>query len=64
MLGSQLLISNGKQVFAEGTTGPDGVWLAAFKDLPRPADVSHWSRSYKGDDVRVFARSGGMSRWG
>ncbi|MCR4414076.1 MAG: MG2 domain-containing protein, partial [Thermoguttaceae bacterium] len=43
----KLLISNGKQVFAEGTTGKDGVFRGEFKEL---ADAA---------DVRVFAVAGG-----
>ena len=39
----RLLVSNGKQVFAEGTTGADGVFQKAYKEL---ADAG---------DVRVFA---------
>ena len=41
--GVRLLISNGKQVFAEGTTGKDGVFRGEFKELAQS------------DDVRVFA---------
>src|SRR5208283_4160753 len=41
--GARLLVSNGKQVLVEGTTGPDGVFRSAIKDL-RSAN-----------DLRVFA---------
>jgi len=45
--GARLLISNGRQVFAEGTTGDDGVFHQQYKDLKEAADV------------RVFATSEG-----
>ncbi|MGQ9575090.1 MAG: tetratricopeptide repeat protein [Thermoguttaceae bacterium] len=35
----RLLISDGKQVFAEGTTGKDGVFRGEFKELKDAADV-------------------------
>jgi alpha-2-macroglobulin len=37
--GVRLLISNGQQVFAEGTTGPDGVFKQSYKELHDAADV-------------------------
>ena len=42
----KLLISNGKQVFAEGVTGKDGVFRGEFKELK------------DAQDVRVFAVAG------
>jgi alpha-2-macroglobulin len=45
--GARLLISNGRQVFAEAATGPDGVLQKAYKELK------------DADDVRVFAAAGG-----
>jgi len=42
----RLLISNGKQVFAEGVTGTDGVFRGQFKELK------------DAQDVRVFAVAG------
>ncbi len=42
----RLLISNGQQVFAEGKTGPDGVFRGEFKELKDARDV------------RVFAIAG------
>ncbi len=44
--GVKLLVSNGRQIFAEGVTGPDGVFRGQFKEL---ADAQ---------DVRVFAAAG------
>ena len=44
---ARLLISNGQQVFAEGTTGKDGVFQKSFKELKEAGDV------------RVFAVAGG-----
>lgn len=44
---ARLLISNGKQVFAEGVTGNDGVFRKTFAELK------------DSDDVRVFAIAGG-----
>jgi uncharacterized protein YfaS (alpha-2-macroglobulin family)/TolA-binding protein len=43
----RLLISNGQQVFAEGTTGDDGVFRQTYKELK------------SADDVRVFAIADG-----
>lgn len=43
----RLLISNGKQVFAEGTSGDDGVFRQVYSELK------------DAEDVRVFAISGG-----
>ena len=37
--GARLLISNGQQVFAEGTTGADGVFQKSFKELKDAGDV-------------------------
>ncbi len=45
--GARLLISNGQQVFAEGATGPDGVFQKSFKELKQAGDV------------RVFAAADG-----
>jgi len=45
--GVKLLLSNGNTVFAEGTTGDDGVFKGAFKEL---RDTNQ---------VRVYASSGG-----
>ncbi len=36
---AKLLISNGKQVFAEGATGADGVFQRSYKELKDAADV-------------------------
>ena len=44
--GARLLLSNGRQVFAEKTTGRDGVFQACFKELKDAGDV------------RVFAVAG------
>ncbi len=45
--GARLLISNGKQVFAEGVTGKDGVFRGQYKELK------------DAQDVRVFAAAEG-----
>ena len=37
--GARLLISNGQQVFAEGTTGKDGVFQKSYKELKDAGDV-------------------------
>ena len=37
--GAKLLISNGKQVYAEGATGADGVFQRSYKELKDAADV-------------------------
>ena len=37
--GARLLMSNGQQVFAEGTTGPDGVFQKSYKELKDAGDV-------------------------
>ncbi len=36
---ARLLVSNGQQVFAEGTTGPDGVFQKSYKELKDAGDV-------------------------
>ena len=44
--GVKLLVSDGRQIFAEGVTGPDGVFRGEFKELAAA------------QDVRVFATAG------
>jgi uncharacterized protein YfaS (alpha-2-macroglobulin family)/TolA-binding protein len=36
---AKLLLSNGKKVFAEAETGPDGVYKASFEELKQAGDV-------------------------
>ena len=57
--GARLLISNGRKVFAEGTTGEDGVFHKAYADLPSPQPSPGERGSLQADDVRVFAVSDG-----
>ncbi len=53
--GVKVLLSNGTQVIAEATTGDDGVWQAAYEDLPATSDIRRVGDSKGPEDVRVFA---------